>query len=164
MVAVQTFESRKQARCYDFHSITNVRSNEEILRYWCDTLNIGIIPPTDLEGFCLGRGNTSLSPSSLSIPVPSELLWSNMEPMFCDPLLRLSPDDTNTTIARGKKFLSLASFPGSLFLSPLSRSRAAGRTETLTLEWGCPVRSFTKYWLNLKSTVAFFFFYNKKNA
>ena len=83
-------------------SPANRRGVMHILRYWCDTLNIEIIPPTDLAGFCLGRGNTSLSPSSLSIPVPSELRRINMEPMFCSPLLWLSPDDTNTTIARGK--------------------------------------------------------------
>ena len=72
-----------------------------------------------------------MSPSSLSIPVPSELLWRNMEPIFCSPLSGLSPDDTNTTI-EGKILLSASSFPmsTSLFLSPLSHAlQDAGRTE-----------------------------------
>lgn len=60
--------------------------------------------PTDLVVFW---GNKSLSKSSLSIPVPSELLSAficrNKEPIFCSPWLRLSPDDTRTTVAKRKK-------------------------------------------------------------
>ena len=60
--------------------------------------------PTDLVVFW---GNRSLSKSSLSIPVPSELLSAficrNKEPIFCSPLLRLPPDDTRTTVAKRKK-------------------------------------------------------------
>ena len=51
--------------------------------------------------FCFEGRNPSGSPSSLSIPVPRELLsafiWRNIEPMFCSPLLSgVSPDDIST--------------------------------------------------------------------
>lgn len=55
--------------------------------------------------FCFEGRNPSGSPSSLSIPVPRELLsafiWRNIEPMFCSPLLSgvsRSPEDIRTEI------------------------------------------------------------------
>lgn len=60
---------------------------------------------TDLAAFFRGvRGdNVPGSSSSLSRPVPSELLSTfickNMEPIFWSPLFRGSPDDTKTAMA-----------------------------------------------------------------
>ena len=98
---------------------------------------------TDLAAFFRGvRGdNVPGSSSSLSRPVPSELLSTfickNMEPIFWSPLFKGSPDDTKTAMAGGGNpgLAGLQLYFGLVFRIFFATSENARRSIPTTSDW-----------------------------